>query len=88
MIEIHKLIEEIGLNKKDGIVFLDTFEGLSDITYMSLDGYDLLMDYSNAAEDMPYGTQKARDGDPYEWLFTYFENLIADPLIEGAREYA
>ena len=31
--------------------------------------------YELAADEMPYGTQKARDGDPYEWLD---ENVMPD----------
>ena len=29
--------------------------------------YDIFFDYYS--DEMPYGTQKARDGDPYEWIF-------------------
>lgn len=31
--------------------------------------------YERYVEDMPYGVAKARDGDPYEWLF---ERLMSD----------
>ena len=31
--------------------------------------------YELAADEMPYGTQKARDGDPFEWLD---ENVMPD----------
>ena len=33
--------------------------------------YDALYDYY--FDDMPYGTKKARDGDPFEWIGTRFE---------------
>jgi len=35
--------------------------------------YFELMDYF--AEDMPYGTQKARDGDPVEWITEHLDYL-------------
>jgi len=31
--------------------------------------------YEKSSDEMPYGTQKARDGDPYEWLD---ENVMPD----------
>ena len=31
--------------------------------------------YEYYMDDMPYGTQKARDGDPYEWIY---EHLVTD----------
>jgi len=52
--------------------------------------YDALYDYY--FDDMPYGTKKARDGDPYEWISDRFaqdigieETLIA-PVIEPVAE--
>ena len=30
--------------------------------------YDALYDYYANSGEMPYGTMKARDGDPYEWI--------------------
>lgn len=35
--------------------------------------YDKLFEYY--MDEMPYGVQKARDGDPYEWIY---ERLIDD----------
>jgi len=59
---------------------------------MSEDLYHALYDYY--FDDMPYGTKKARDGDPYEWVSERFaqdrglsENLITPmvmPVAEGA----
>jgi hypothetical protein len=46
---------------------------------MSESLYDALYDYYQ--EDMPYGTKKARDGDPYEWVADRF---AADMGVEGA----
>ena len=31
--------------------------------------------YNHFQEDMPYGTQKARDGDPDEFIYDALENL-------------
>jgi hypothetical protein len=41
--------------------------------------YDALYDYY--FDDMPYGTKKARDGDPYEWISDRFADDIG--LAEG-----
>lgn len=32
------------------------------------DLYDFLFQYYSEDGEMPYGTMKARDGDPYEWI--------------------
>lgn len=31
--------------------------------------YDMLLKHYSENGEMPYGTQKARDGDPFDWLF-------------------
>ena len=41
-----------------------------------LDDPKLMEDlYNHFQEDMPYGTQKARDGDPDEFIYDALENL-------------
>ena len=50
------------------------------------DFYELMMDLTDANEDMPYGTQKARDGDPYEWLHDKISELYWDELFP-VKEY-
>ena len=41
-----------------------------------LDGEELMQDlYSHFQEQMPYGTQKARDGDPDEFIYDKLEDL-------------
>ena len=41
-----------------------------------LDGEELMQDlYMYFREDMPYGTQKARDGDPDEYIYDKLEDL-------------
>jgi hypothetical protein len=44
---------------------------------LSSDLYDKIYDYvvSNT-NDMPYGTAKARDGDPFEWVLQNLQNYI------------
>ena len=44
--------------------------------------YDALYDYY--FDDMPYGTKKARDGDPYEWISNRFSDDIG--LDEGFKD--
>ena len=39
------------------------------------DLYDDLYAYFADSGDMPYGTQKARDGDPYEWVHNKLDDL-------------
>ena len=41
-----------------------------------LDDSDLMFDlYKHFQEEMPYGTQKARDGDPDEYIYNKLEDL-------------
>jgi len=41
-----------------------------------LDDPELLLDlYSHFQDQMPYGTQKARDGDPDEFIYDALENM-------------
>ena len=47
------------------------------------DLYMALMDYY--ADEMSYGVQKARDGDPIEWLNTELDGLGLLDLNENAR---
>ena len=37
--------------------------------------YSELFDYFSATGEMPYGTQKARDGDPYVWIADELDDL-------------
>ena len=46
--------------------------------------YDALYDYY--VDDMPYGTKKARDGDPYEWIGNRFYNDLDDQSDTGIAE--
>jgi hypothetical protein len=50
------------------------------------DFYEALFDYfSNMGEEdggMPYGTQKARDGDPYQWMADKLDSLDHAPVVE------
>ena len=51
------------------------------------DLYDALYDYYCDQGEMPYGTMKARDGDPYEWVTQRFDSDVQDhdvPMDEGA----
>ncbi len=42
--------------------------------------YSKIYHFLNVTEDMPYGTQKGRDGDPEEWLFDQFEIMYDKEL--------
>jgi hypothetical protein len=45
---------------------------------MSDDLYHALYDYYNLHGEMPYGTAKARDGDPHAWVYNQFNNDVDD----------
>ena len=51
---------------------------------------DLYMDlFNHFAEDMPYGTQKGRDGDPVEWMNDQLDDmgiLESAPMSEGKQK--
>jgi hypothetical protein len=49
------------------------------------DLYHALFDYWNDAGEIPYGTQKARDGDPYEWVATNLESHLSGGGIVGGN---
>ena len=50
-----------------------------DVLHMDIDQLDdekLMLDlFMHFQEDMPYGTQKARDGDPDEYIYDKLEDL-------------
>ena len=49
------------------------------------DLYHALFDYWNDAGEIPYGTQKARDGDPYEWVANNLESHLSGGGIVGGN---
>ena len=60
------------ITKEDEIKIIRILEGEMEI-YDDQELSDKLYEYYQY--EMPYGTQKARDGDPYEWMH---ERLISD----------
>lgn len=60
------------ITKEDEIKIIRILEGEMEV-YDDQELSDKL--YEMYRDDMPYGTQKARDGDPYEWIY---ERLIDD----------
>ena len=58
------------------------------LTYDDFDNQDLnfaLYDYFVNSGEMPYGTAKARDGDPNEWIFDKLNSLGMTEAIEEAE---
>ena len=49
------------------------------------DLYHALFDYWNDAGEIPYGVQKARDGDPYEWVAQNLESHLSGGGIVGGN---
>jgi hypothetical protein len=65
----------------------DLLQELTDFTL----GYDVSEKtdeylYNHFAPEMPYGTQKARDGDPIEWVVLRMENIFKIQLTEIQNE--
>ena len=48
--------------------------------------YHALYDYYFLHGEMPYGTAKARDGDPYEWIHQRFDRDVHDYITESITE--
>jgi hypothetical protein len=104
--ELARMLEHAGVPLQEGVLTDSTGSTLEHIKDrfgpevreftqsgdMDNDLYDALYDYY--FDDMPYGTKKARDGDPHEWVSNRFaddlginENLIAPmimPVSEGS----
>ena len=104
--ELTRMLEHAGVPLREGVLTDSTGSTLEHIKDrfgpevrkftqsgdMDNDLYDALYDYY--FDDMPYGTKKARDGDPHEWVSNRFaddlginENLIAPmimPVSEGS----
>ena len=60
--EVRDILNKHGATSLDDIVYGEPL-------------FDDLMDYFR--EDMPYGVQKARDGDPVEWITMRLDDLGA-----------
>lgn len=64
--------------EEQSIISFSIHEG----TFLDIDSdlYEKLMQFTGAYDGpiygMPYGTMKARDGDPYEWLFDRMSDLV------------
>lgn len=54
---------------------------------MDTDLYHSLYDYYSMHGEMPYGTMKARDGDPYEWVTQRFDRDVHDYITEAKIAY-
>jgi hypothetical protein len=48
--------------------------------------YHALYDYYFLHGEMPYGTAKGRDGDPYEWIHQRFDQDVHDYITESITE--
>jgi len=50
--------------------------------------FDALFQHFSATGDMPYGTQKARDGDPYEWIEDKLDDLgLLENMVEAFDDH-
>lgn len=51
------------------------------------DFYEALFNYYSESGEMPYGTQKARDGDPIQWISAKLDDLAGNqPMGEAAED--
>ena len=58
------------LSEYDAVKAILKKHGCLETEIDDLDDPKLMQDlFDHFAEDMPYGTQKARDGDPDEWIY-------------------
>lgn len=104
--ELARMLKHAGVPLKEGVLtdstgstmdhiqdrFRRDIKDFTETGDMSDDLYDALYDYY--FDDMPYGTKKARTGDPHEWVSDRFasdlginENLISPmimPVSEGS----
>tara|TARA_R110000868_G_scaffold69803_1_gene205797 strand:- start:709 stop:963 length:255 start_codon:yes stop_codon:yes gene_type:complete len=46
------------------------------------DFIDALYEYYSNSGEMPYGIQKARDGDPYEWITDRLDTMFIDTVFK------
>lgn len=58
-------------SNEDEVKIIQIIEGEMEV-YDDDNLYDKLFEYY--MDEMPYGTQKARDGDPCEWIFEHLVN--------------
>jgi len=50
--------------------------------------FDALFQHFSATGEMPYGTQKARDGDPYEWIEDKLDDLgLLENMVEAFDDH-
>ena len=64
------------LNEYDTVKNILIKHGVLHKEIEDLDDEELLLDlYSHFQDQMPYGTQKARDGDPDEFIYDALENM-------------
>lgn len=60
-----ELAEEVNMSAEERLGLFAFVDGTDDSSFEDI-VYDKL--YELYWQDMPYGTAKARDGDPYEWI--------------------
>lgn len=70
------------------IINSGNLEQLDDQDYL-----DVFVEYYTSGDEMPYGTQKARDGDPFEWTANKIDSMsksellkLVDTLTESAQD--
>ena len=70
------MIMEIQLSEYETVKAILIKHGVLHKEIEDLDDPKLMEDlYNHFQEDMPYGTQKARDGDPDEFIYDALEDL-------------
>lgn len=54
--------------------------GEEDVNNISTDLMGKFLDFFN--EEMPYGTMKARDGDPFDWVLNNLDKIKFESITE------
>ena len=71
---IEELYNSAGLTENDRARMPSYIEGEDE--FYGSEAFGKLYDYFCHSEEMPYGTAKARTGDPVVWILDYLERCI------------
>ena len=73
---IAKLLNKFNLTEAQATVLVEALEEGGSIDDVDGSIFESVFNFYCANNEMPYGTAKARDGDPYEWI----DNALREEL--------
>jgi len=72
-----KIFQEANLDSAEVALIPTYIEG--DIDFYGSSAYEKLYEYFTLETgEMPYGTAKARDGDPVDWILDRLEEIVGE----------